>query len=161
VAPAGGGAILETSETFGNLRSAMTMYGDPQVAFTVRSWRPAFFQVAARVDIAPAHDPALAAAAIEAHLRETFSFDRRSFGQDVVASEVIAAIHGVPGVVVVELVALWKTNPSDADLVPTDTPPPRLQADAPVPGARSAEVQPGEILMLDPRPVSLTMTRVR
>ena len=59
VAPAGGGTILETSETFGNLRSAMAAFGDPHVAFRVQPWRPAFFQVAAHVGIGADRDPAI------------------------------------------------------------------------------------------------------
>jgi predicted phage baseplate assembly protein len=160
VAPASGAAILETSETFGNLRSAMTQYGDPRVALTVRAWRPAFFQIAARAGVAGDRDLEIVSAAIQAKVRETFSFDRRSFGQDVVASEVIAAIQAVPGVVFVELRALWKTNPLEADLAaPAPPVATRLVADAPVPGTVTTDARPAELLMLDPRPVALVVTR--
>ena len=44
---------------------------------------------------------------VEAALRDAFAFEKRSFGQGVTAAEVIAVIQGVPGVVYVDLDALY------------------------------------------------------
>ena len=51
VAPAGGGPLSDTAPSFENLRSAMRLYGDPQVSFTLKPWRPGYFQIVARVAI--------------------------------------------------------------------------------------------------------------
>ena len=47
-------------------------------------------------------------AAIDAALKDTFSFDRRDLGQPVAKSEVIAVVQGVPGVSWIDLDAFYR-----------------------------------------------------
>ena len=46
--------------------------------------------------------------AIRSALLQTFSFDQREFGQAVTASEIIATIQGIDGVVAVDLDTLYR-----------------------------------------------------
>ena len=62
--------------------------------------------------------------AVEAALRDAFSFGRRAFGQFVTASEVVAVAQSVPGVVAVDLEALH-----DAQDAPVKPPPAHLAAE--------------------------------
>src|SRR5439155_6995645 len=70
---------------------------------------------------------------IRAALLDAFSFDEREFGQDILRSEVIAAIQAVPGVLGVDLAALavvpGNLEPSQLDAVAdavAASPPPRI-----------------------------------
>jgi hypothetical protein len=53
-------------------------------------------------------------ALIEATLSQQFSFALRDFGQDVEASEVITLIQNIPGVVSVQLKALYVVGSSES-----------------------------------------------
>jgi hypothetical protein len=136
----------------------MRTYSDPNTEFKPRAWRPAYFQLVAKVSISSEYIEANVLAEIGAALRAAFSFTARNFGQDVTAGEVIRTIQNVKGVVYVELSSLWKTDPLSPDLAPPAGPPSqRLTADVPEPGGKSADAQSAEILMLDPRPAGLVV----
>jgi len=126
VAGADGAEIAADSDLYQHLVSGLRNAGDPLVAFEVKSFRTAHFQVGMRVKVGdlPA-DKVLAA--VEAALRDRFGFAARSFGQPVSMSEVIAVAQGVPGVEAIDLDRLYRTTP------PADQPPlnPRLPAALP------------------------------
>ena len=67
---------------------------------------PVTFTVAGTVKVSPPYDQAVVMAAAGAALQSAFSFQARDFGQDVAVSQVIEAIHSVPGVTAVELSSL-------------------------------------------------------
>jgi hypothetical protein len=83
--------------------------------------------------------------AVEQRLKSAFSFQARSFGQDVTLSEVIAVIQGTPGVIAVDVDKLYRFDREDSAAVLND----RLIASAPQPGA-DATVSAAELLMIDP-----------
>lgn len=154
VAGAGGAAPDEKSREFKNLVAAMKSFGDPNVSFVVKPYRPAFFQVQGTIAVDPAYISEKVVAAVEAALRRTFSFEARDFGQPVQKSEVFAAIQSVAGVVFVDLDYLFRTipeSPGSEEKTLVD----RLPAALPRAGIRSAEAQPAEILTLDYRPVQI------
>ena len=82
------------------------------------SYEPLLFNLAARVFIDPRYEAETVESALKQALVDTFSFQNRVFGQAVTASEVIAVIQGVPGVVAVDLDSLYLTTHSEPELNP-------------------------------------------
>jgi hypothetical protein len=143
------GAVLsDSSPMHANLLEALTSSGDPHVSVTLVSYQPRTFRLALRVtrDRAYAIGPVLAA--VEASLRDTYSFEKRALGQPVIESEIVAVVHGVPGVVAVDLDGLLIGSPSA--LRPARRRPHRLLA-SPTHVVRGI-VRPAELLTIDPGP---------
>jgi predicted phage baseplate assembly protein len=137
-----GAEIPETSATFKNLVAALSAAGDPFVSFSVKSFRPATFRLVARLKVdEPVHVRAVVHTAVEAALREHFSFTERAFTQPVMLSEVIAVIHAVDGVIAVDVDKLYRGA--------SPTLQPRLPADQPHIDANGV-LQAAELLTLDP-----------
>jgi predicted phage baseplate assembly protein len=101
-----GDEIPEDGPVQTRLLEAIRKAGDALIPVRIRSYAPVHFHLAAHVRRDPAHLAEKVQAAVEAALRDHFSFARRSFGQSVAASEVIAVIEQVPGVTAVHLKAL-------------------------------------------------------
>jgi hypothetical protein len=95
--------IDETSDLFRNLIEALRKYGDPYQPFVVKVRERLVMTGSANVRVGPDYLWKLVAPKIRAALLDTFSYDRRDFGQPIYAAEVIAAIQSVPGVVYVDL----------------------------------------------------------
>jgi len=74
--------------------------------------------IAVNADIlAPDADQPSVLVAVEGALRSAFSFEARSFGQDVALSEVMATIQAVPGVTAVDIGQFFRTdNPNGGGL---------------------------------------------
>jgi predicted phage baseplate assembly protein len=105
-------SIDPTSELFQNLRLALYENGDPHQPFEVAVRELALLVISARVRIEPGRLWEPVVADVRAALLETFSFDRRQLGQDVLLSEVIAAVQGVAGVSYVDVDVLAKVPES-------------------------------------------------
>ena len=146
IAGPAGAEILPDSDTYQNLLAALQQAGDPFVSLRVKSYRPAFFRLAANVKVDPDYETDLVLAAVEQALRTQFSFAVCAFGQPVMLSEVISVIQAVPGVIAVTLNQLFR---SDAALPTLAT---RLLAALPQTGA-SGDVAAAELLTLDPAPL--------
>jgi hypothetical protein len=86
-----------------NLAASIDALRDPSIDFTVNGFEPRYFDVRAKVVIDPRYLRDKVIAAIEAMLVDNYSFARRTFGQNVSSSEVIASIQRVDGVVAVDL----------------------------------------------------------
>jgi hypothetical protein len=95
--------IDETSDLYRNLLAALRDYGDPQqpVALQVRELVLAI--ISARVRIMTDYQWETVAVDVRKKLLSTFSFEVRELGQDVLLSEVIAAIQSVRGVAYVDV----------------------------------------------------------
>jgi hypothetical protein len=143
------GAILSTSNpVWSNLLLALKDSGDPHVRVALLSYRPSTFFVGLKVKRDPAYELKPLLAAVEAALRDHFSFDARSLGQPVLQSDVIAAAHSVPGVVAVDLDYLYGgTSPTPQTLPSRQT---RLLASRI--RASGGAALPAELLTLDPGP---------
>ncbi len=139
------GATVQ-GEDLKRLVDAIKAAGDPLVPVTAQSYSARTFQIDADVLVDPAYLEDDVLAAVEAVLRAAFAFEARGFGQPVHASEVIALIQAVTGVVAVDLNLLFVTG--EAELLN-----PRLPAPVPRPG--DAAVDPAVLLTLDPRPIAL------
>jgi predicted phage baseplate assembly protein len=148
------GQVSEASAEFSNLVAAIKGSGDPFVDVLVKPYRPAFFQVEATIGVDAAYLPELVAEAVRATLAERFSFAARQFGQPVTEVEVIAAIQQIPGVVFVNLIYLFRSDPLNPALPKTLQS--VLPAALPAPGASRLSAQAAELLIIDPRPIQIT-----
>lgn len=127
---------------------------DPLRPLVVEPHQPFVFFLAAKVR----RDRALlwedVRAGVEGALHEAFSFRRRGFAEPVTAAEVLKVMHGVEGVVAVDLDELYRTPPS----VPPSGPLFRTVLDARP--ARWDRVQqrilPAQLLLLHPLGVELS-----
>lgn len=86
-----------------SLVSAMDAVRDRRQGLAVDGHRTRAFRVGARLLVDPRRETDAVVAAAEAALREAFSFGARAFAQPVAASEVIATLREVPGVLNVAL----------------------------------------------------------
>jgi hypothetical protein len=146
------GPIDQTDSTITTLEGSIANCSEPDVDVFVLAYTPIYFKVDATVQISSDYQVLLVQPAIEAALRQTFSFQARSFGQPVYQSEVIAAIQEVPGVVDVVL-SIYSSGD------PLETPEPQLAATVPQAGSRGS-ITPAQLLTLDPGPLGLTVTTV-
>lgn len=146
------GPIQQSDSTISTLQGSIANCAEPDVSIFVLAYSPIYFGLNATVQISPAYQVALVQAAIEAALRQAFSFQARTFGQPVYQSEVIAAIQDIPGVVDV-VVSLYSSSD------PSQTPQQQLAAAVPQAGNRGSIV-PAQLLTLDPGPLGLTVTTV-
>jgi predicted phage baseplate assembly protein len=144
VAGANGTELPETGQTYVNLLAAMRKAGDQHVALRVQSYRKAFFRLATTVIIEPDAENDVVLGAVEAKLRDAFSFDARDFGRPVALSEVLAATQSVAGVRAAQITQFFRTDDPNGPGLATV-----LTAAVPVAGGA------GELLTLDPRPLDL------
>jgi len=135
------GALIDANGTK-NLKSAIWDAGDPDVPLTVVSFQPKFFVIEGNLILDPIYLPADVIADVEAALLDNFSFSKRSFGQSVAYSEVVAVIQDIKGVVAADLTAFRLST--DPVATPVQQ---RLDANVPIPGANSAS--PAELLTID------------
>jgi hypothetical protein len=143
IAGVGGADVLETSDTFSHLMTAMRAAGDPHVPLRVRSYRRRLFRIAARVTCHPDFLADRVAADVRTALLSRFGFAPRAFGQRVALSDVMAVMQAVPGVVGVDVDALSRTDGTGGSglLAP-------LPAAVPAIGA-AGETLPAELLLID------------
>ncbi len=89
--------------TISGLLDSLKDNSDPFVACKAAAYNSAYFKLALRIKRHPDHDIDIVLAAVEAALRDAFSFDKRDFGQSVARSEVITVAQQVEGVVGVDV----------------------------------------------------------
>lgn len=110
VAAASGAAINESGPPITTLREALASKADPSQIVIVSTFEPAEFAVHLRV----IRDPAYLAEELEQAIRdaliERFSFAQREFAQPVAASEVVAVVQAIPGVVALDLDKLHRVG---------------------------------------------------
>ena len=110
VAGPGGAPIPAGSRQSIDLTAAIAAASAGRAGVMLAPYRPVTFRVAARVAVDPAYDRQSAYAAVEAALRGAFGFANRTFATGVNASDVIAVVQDVPGVVAVALDALYRAD---------------------------------------------------
>ena len=147
VAGIDGAEVADDAPLHGNLVSAILLSGDVHVPITIKSYRGVTFKLQANVKIDSDYIEANVLAAVEAALRDSFSFEARGFGQPVTLSEVFAVMQNVAGVVAVDINKLYRTDA--AELLNSF-----LAAFAPRAGDDAA-VLSAELLTLDAEPLEL------
>ena len=149
------GAVLSPAAGIGMyLLAAIQQAGDPLVPAALAGYMPKSFRVAANVRTDPDRVRADVLAAVSARLSQAFSFEARDLGQSVAASEVLAEIQGVTGVVAATITALWTFHPGQPTTPPSGPPPDLLPASAPLPGADIGTVTGADLLVIDGGPIS-------
>jgi hypothetical protein len=162
-----GDALASDDDVLRNLIDALRLWGDAEVPLLVQSLdgvdessEPGtrLFGVDARVLVHGDYVRETVLEAVEAHLLDTFGASARSLAQPVYASEVIAAIHKVEGVIAVDLDALYPRLPTDD---PTAVDHPLLSCLCALPArvessnGEAPRVRPAELLVIDPTAVRL------
>lgn len=147
VAGPNGAEIKSDSITYKNLLGAMQQAGEPYVPLQVKSYTKVTFKVEATVKVDPDYDSTKVLPAVEQALRANFDFDSRAFGQPVTLSQVMAIMQAVPGVIAVDVNALYRKG--SAAIVNA-----QIDAAVPQPGA-DGNISPAELLTLDPAPLNL------
>lgn len=103
VAAASGEAFADTDPLLTTLREAIATAQDPTHTAVLAGHEEVRFDVRARLLSDPAYERDDVEQRVRAELLATFAFERRGFGQPVAVSEVAAVIHGVAGVVAVDV----------------------------------------------------------
>jgi predicted phage baseplate assembly protein len=114
-------ALIEPdSDLLRGLLSACRRFGDPGVTVVAASRARWNLVLEARVLIDADRAPELVGPQATAALTTAFGFDAREIGQSVYLAEIVAALHGVPGVAAADVRRLGATTGStraDADAV--------------------------------------------
>lgn len=154
IAGINGAAVEADSLLYKNLLTAIRNASAGQTVVALASYQPRYFRLKANLQVHPDNLPPKVLVAVESRLRDRFSFQARSFGQAVTYSEVVAVMQNVPGVVAVDLDEFYR-----AESVPTSSQVPILnqQLDAAMPRPDGDAPFPAELLMLDPRPITLSL----
>jgi len=145
---------LEDAEDLGaRLLRAMDDFGTPYTRRRLASFRPAFFRLQADLDMNPDHVAEDVLSAAESALAGAFGFKARRLGEPVHLSDIVAVLHGVVGIVAVDVNELYRV-PSDGSR-PVPALEQRLIAEAPARSAREAEPEGAELLTVDPFGIDL------
>jgi predicted phage baseplate assembly protein len=147
---AGPNGAAVAADTTAALMAALRRYGDALLPLSVASYAARTFRLAAKVKPAADADGSKVLAAVEAALRNAYSFDLRDFGQPVTIDVVYAVIQDVAGVVAADIRSLYRSD--TGALAPQ--PSPRLLAALPAVGA-DGSVSAAELLTLHPAPLEL------
>ncbi len=121
LATASGKPLSDESELMGNLEDAIEAVRDPTVEIELAGFAPRFFNLEAGLKIDERYLPDQVKAQVRGELEKAFCFARRDFGQSVTAAEVISLIQAVPGVIYVDLDALYPVA-SDGSIPGSTTP---------------------------------------
>lgn len=103
IAGADGIPIDETSDLFLNLRQALLDFGDPYQPLKLAIRELMFIVISANVKIKTDYQWEPVVAELRATLLDTFGFEQRELGQDVVLSEVIGVMQSVRGIEYVDI----------------------------------------------------------
>ena len=159
IASDSGGEVAATSSTYQNLLAAIDGARDPTVAVSLDSFEGLVFGLNATVLHHPTCSSDALKADVESALLAYFSFDRRAFGQPITAAEIISVIHGVKGVMAVDLDALTVRRgvAGPAGIAPA---PPGVEAASVLPSqtARREDgaILPAQLLLIDEAGIELT-----
>jgi hypothetical protein len=151
IASALGEEVSDASDLFVNLRAAIDRSRDPGARVKIASFQPQPFAIKASVVVdKPAFLPDKVLAAAKEVLLAAYSFERRQFAQPVPESEVASVIQQVPGVVAVQLTALYTGSvPAMTTILPAR--PARWETVGGV-----AVLRPAELLAADAPRIELT-----
>jgi len=95
--------IETSSDLYRNLQQALLDCGDPYQAIHLEVRELMLIVISANIRILPDYQWESVVTKVRAMLLDTFSFERRELGQDVLLSEVISVMQTVPGVAYVDV----------------------------------------------------------
>lgn len=114
IADTDGGAVEKGSALYDNLLAAINQRRNRLQQIEIDSYEPLFFKLQAHLFYDSRYQAEDVEDAVKKALLETFSFQKRAFAQDVAASDVIALIQTVAGVIAVDLELLYLKNEAQA-----------------------------------------------
>ena len=95
--------IEESSDLYRNLRQALLDFGDPHQTIRLEIRELVLIVISARIRTLDDYQWESVEPMVRAALLDSFSFDRRELGQDVLLSQVISVMQAVPGVAYVDV----------------------------------------------------------
>lgn len=153
-----GRGVDPASDLHRALVASVRTLGNGLHAFRIDAFTARFFEVGARLWIDPRFRQESVVAAVRDALAEAFRFERRAFGQGVAASEVVAVMQGVDGVVAVDLDRLRDTGDPDRRALGKLLPARTAFVDFSAPEPRIA---PAELLLIDADALDLSAAPAR
>lgn len=107
VADADGNTLPAGVTLLAELRAALDRRRNRRQPLSIASYQPLNFSISLILFVDPHYKPALVQADVEQALLTAFSFRKRNLAQPIYAAEVIAVAQATPGVVAVDLDALF------------------------------------------------------
>ena len=108
-----GATFANNDPTLRALRTSLVSHGKPYLPIRVLPYQKVTFRLVAFIGIAGDHVPELVLPLVRMAVESAFSFDAREFGEAVDLSDIVRVIHGVDGVISVDVDALHReTDPS-------------------------------------------------
>jgi len=162
VASATGSVISTDSDLYKYLVDGIANASDSSQQFQVDSYKPAFFNVKARVLVDSRHTPAFVIAAVEIALKAAFSFEKRTFGQPVTIADIVSVIQKVPGVLATDLDQLYRyqdSMPIPDPLIEVIPDTDMLRSALPLWDDSNKKIQQAELLLINP--VGVTLEEMR
>ena len=144
VAASDGSEFAPSSTILKNLRDAVAAYQDRRQPVLISTFVRASFDLAAKVYVSPRVVADDVETAVQTALTDAFSFERRTFGQPVTASEILTLIQAVPGVVAVDLDSLYVVPDSGTPATEYSS-----ILEAQTVRVEGGQIVPPEILLLD------------
>lgn len=141
--------LTPASPVWQHLLEALRESGDPHVAVRLLACQTSTFRIGMKVKRDPAYEMATVRAAVEGALRARYGFDARGLAQPVQQSEVIAVAQTVPGVIAVDITALYGGTQPLAQTLRSK----QVRLLAARMGVQAGVAQPAELLTLDPAPL--------
>jgi len=113
VTVAGSEGSAAESDLIETLREAIEAARDPRIQVRIDSYTQAKFNMTANVLLDPAYSWEIVESDFRAALLAEYSFESRAFGQSISAAELMELIHGIDGVVAMDLDELYRVDESD------------------------------------------------
>jgi predicted phage baseplate assembly protein len=164
--------IEASSALVANLVASLADNGDPHLPVHVAACQINLIVLAVSIHMRSGYQWTGVSAAVRAALLSAYAYESRSLGQDVVLSDIVAAIQGVPGVdygIVTGLAVVALSDPAStvsalgglATALGTQ-PPSRIGVPLAMPGPKPPHViQPAQVAILSPDvPDSLVHTQI-
>ena len=149
IAGADGSAVAATSELYKNLGLSIKAARDPGYRVQIDSFEPLSFNLLAKLLVTHGYLADKVTALVIAAVRSAFSFERRSFGQAVTRSELLAVMQRVDGVEAVDL-DMFHFSSKAASLEK------RLPARVAQWNETHSVIRAAELLLVNPREIQLT-----
>ena len=150
VAATNGDGVLPDSALYANLVKGIDAARDTIQQVQIASFIPLLFNLAAQIRLDPRYLLEQVEAQIRQQLAVQFTFIHRGFGQPVTAAEVVSAIQGIPGVIAVDLDALYLLGTSK-QLNQT------LLAKTAQWNAQSRKISPAQLLLINPSGIEIAL----
>jgi predicted phage baseplate assembly protein len=149
VAGAGGGPVPAGSDLMKNLIAGIGAARHSQQPVEIDSYQPRTFRIAARILVDRQYVASAVLASVQQAVADEMSFERRELGEAVTASQVVAAMQRVAGVVAVDLDQLYfDGQPAQLNL--------RLPVRVATWDEAAGNVQPAELLTVHPQGIELS-----